>query len=74
MAELRAIESPGRLGHYLVIGGQHPMDKAIELRDAIELVMEARKELTNVTALWLKVDRIVNYLNSQLAPEITGWA
>jgi hypothetical protein len=46
------------------------MDKAIELTQAIELVVEARRSVTRVQAIWNKVDRIANYLNQQLAVEL----
>ena len=46
------------------------MDKAIELTHAIELVVKARKQTTNVSAIWSKVDRIATYLNQQLAVEL----
>ena len=49
------------------------MDKAIELKAAIETVVKARMESTNVTAIWNKLDRIAAYLNNQLATELTNW-
>ena len=46
------------------------MDLAKQLAQAIELVVKARKQTTNVTAIWNKVDRVANYLNEQLAAEL----
>ncbi len=49
------------------------MDKAKELAQAIELVVNARKQSTAVTAIWTKVDRVAQYLNTQLAQALTDW-
>jgi hypothetical protein len=46
------------------------MENAIELTAAIELVVKARKQLSNIAATWNKVDRIASYLNQQLAVEL----
>jgi hypothetical protein len=46
------------------------MEKAIELTEAIKLVVDARKQTTTVQAIWDKVNRIAGYLNQQLAAEL----
>ncbi len=46
------------------------MDKAKQLTEAIQLVVKARKQTVDVTAIWCKVDRVARYLNEQLAAEL----
>jgi hypothetical protein len=48
------------------------MDRAKQLTQAIELVVKARKQTTDVTAIWCKVDRVAKYLNEQLAAELSA--
>ena len=47
------------------------MQKAIELTEAIELVVKARKQTTTVDAIWQKLNRVAGYLNQQLAVELS---
>ena len=48
------------------------MDKAKQLAQAIELVVKARKQTADVAAIWCKVDRVAQYLNEQLAAELSA--
>ena len=52
--------------------GGNTMDRAKQLTQAIELVVKARKQTTDVTAIWCKVDRVAKYLNEQLAAELSA--
>ena len=49
------------------------MEQAKALKAAVELVVKVRKQSTDVTAIWQKVDRVAQYLNAQLAQELNGW-
>ena len=48
------------------------MEQAKALTAAIEEIVKARKQNTNVTAIWAKLDRVANYLNEQLAAEFAS--
>ena len=48
------------------------MEQAKALTAAIEEIVKARKQHTNVTAIWEKLNRAANYLNEQLAAELAS--
>ena len=48
------------------------MQTAINLTAAIETLVKARKQTANVVAIWSKLDRAVQYLNDQLALELSA--
>ena len=61
---------PLYLGDAAKAAGGNTMDKAKQLTEAIQLVVKARKQTTDITAIWCKVDRVARYLNEQLAAEL----
>ena len=48
------------------------MEQAKALVEAIELLVEVRKQSTNISAIWAKLDRATRYLNEQLAAELAA--
>ena len=53
--------------------GDEEMQTAKNLTDAIELVVKVRRQVTTAQAIWDKVNRVADYLNAQLATELTNW-
>jgi hypothetical protein len=48
------------------------MEQAKALTAAIEEIVKARKQNTDVTAIWAKLDRAARYLNEQLTAELAS--
>jgi hypothetical protein len=49
------------------------MQTAKNLTLAIQIVVNTRKQNSDISAIWNKLDRIAAYLNSQLAEELRNW-
>jgi hypothetical protein len=46
------------------------MQQAIALTQAIQILVNTRKQTTDVAAIWAKLNRAAAYLNEQLAVEL----